>query len=247
MLLPALVASATGYLTFAAINGTTLLFHIESTTGLLLRDLLGAVGVGIIAGIGARGFAWILRNAKSVAGGRRPLVAALAAGAALAGIFGLGRLLTGESLMVAAGYHVVAWASVPGRTIWLLAAVLALRCLATTVAVAGGAVGGLFNPLVVGGALTGALIGTAVNQFDLNLFMIIGVAAFLGAGYRVPLAAVVFIAETTRRPTFIVPGLLAAVDAELVMGTSSVTRYQKISAIGFAGTKDGQSVDSGDE
>ena len=247
MLLPALVASATGYLSFVAINGTTPLFHIEGTAGFLMRDLLGAVGVGLIAGIGARAFAWMLRHAKTVASGAHPLATALAAGAVMAGVFGVGRLLTGESLMVGSGYHVVAWASIPGRTIWLLAAVLVLRCLATTVAVAGGGVGGLFIPLVVGGALTGAVIGTAVNQFDLNLFIIVGVAAFLGAGYRVPLAAVVFIAETTGRPTFIVPGLLAAVAAELMMGTSSVTRYQKITAIGRADIGNRHLVDDDNE
>jgi len=42
----------------------------------------------------------------------------------------------------------------------------------------------------------------------------------------VPLAAVMFVAETTGRPSFVVPGLLAAVAAELVMGKSSVTAYQ---------------------
>jgi len=56
--------------------------------------------------------------------------------------------------------------------------------------------------------------------------IVIGVAAFLGAGYRVPLAAVMFVAETTGRPSFVVPGLIAAVAAELVMGRSSVTTYQ---------------------
>jgi len=55
---------------------------------------------------------------------------------------------------------------------------------------------------------------------------VIGVAAFLGAGYRVPLAAVVFVAEATGRPGFVVPGLIAAVVAEMLMGRSSVTRYQ---------------------
>jgi len=247
MLLPALVASATGYLSFVAINGTTPLFQIEGTAGFVLRDLLGAVGVGLIAGIGARAFAWMLRRAKIVASGAHPLATALAAGAGLAGIFGLGRLLTGESLMVGSGYQVVAWASLPGHTILLLVAVLVLRCLATAVTVAGGGVGGLFIPLVVGGALTGAVIGTAVNQFDLNLFIIVGVAAFLGAGYRVPLAAVVFIAETTGRPTFIVPGLLAAVAAELMMGQSSITKYQRITAVGGADIGNTRLVDDDDD
>jgi CIC family chloride channel protein len=56
------------------------------------------------------------------------------------------------------------------------------------------------------------------------------VASFLGAGYRVPLAAVIFVAETTGRPGFVVPGLLAAVAAELVMGRSSVTSFQRAAA-----------------
>ena len=67
-------------------------------------------------------------------------------------------------------------------------ALLVLRSLATSATVAGGGVGGLFIPLVVAGALTGAVVGGAINETDLDLFIVIGVAAFLGAGYRVPLA-----------------------------------------------------------
>jgi hypothetical protein len=36
-----------------------------------------------------------------------------------------------------------------------------------------------------------------------------------------------FVAETTGRPSFIVPGLLAAVAAELAMGHASVTALQQ--------------------
>ena len=54
MLLPALVASATGYLVFVAINGTHALLPIDATPGFSLRDLVGAALLGVIAGIGAR-------------------------------------------------------------------------------------------------------------------------------------------------------------------------------------------------
>lgn len=231
MLLPALVASAMGYLTFVAINGTASLFPIDGTPAFSIRDLLGAIGIGVIAGIGARCFAWMLRRAKRVAAGPRPFIATLTAGLALAVMFVAGRALTGESLLIGPGYHVVAWASNPGRSIWIMVGILGLRCLATSATVAGGGVGGLFIPLVVAGALTGSIIGHLVNQSDLTLFIVIGVAAFLGAGYRVPLASVMFVAETTGRPSFIVPGLLAAVAAELMMGRSSVTIYQRPGSI----------------
>jgi CIC family chloride channel protein len=48
----------------------------------------------------------------------------------------------------------------------------------------------------------------------------------------VPLAAVMFVAEATGKPGFIVPGLLAAVAATLVMGRASVTTYQRSSQPG---------------
>ena len=127
--------------------------------------------------------------------------------------------------MLTPGYGVITWALAPDRAVGVLLAVLVLRCFATGAAVAGGGVGGLFVPLVVAGALLGRAFGAAVGNTD-SLFLVIGIAAFLGAGYRVPLAAVVFVAETTGRPGFVVPGLIAAVVAELVMSRMSVTEYQ---------------------
>ena len=138
------------------------------------------------------------------------------------------------------------WASQPGRSLWILVTVLVLRCLATSATVAGGGVGGLFIPLVVAGALAGATIGGAVNRGDLELFIVVGVAAFLGAGYRVPLAAVMFVAETTGRASFIVPALLAAVAAELVMGRSSVTTYQRSSTPAATSTTASLTPSAGD-
>jgi CIC family chloride channel protein len=75
--------------------------------------------------------------------------------------------------------------------------------------------------------LLGRAAGGLVGRVDDTMFLIVGVAAFLGAGYRVPLAAVMFVAEASGRPGFVVPALLAAVAASLVMGRSSVTTYQR--------------------
>ena len=98
---------------------------------------------------------------------------------------------------------------------------------ATATTLAGGGVGGVFIPLVVGGAIVGRFIGDLVNPLDPTLYVLLGIAAFLGAGYRVPLAAVMFVAETTGQPGFIVPALFAAVSAELVMGQASITTFQR--------------------
>ena len=138
------------------------------------------------------------------------------------------RILAGQNLTTGPGYDTIRWALNPANSVALVAAILVLRCLATTTTVAGSGVGGLFIPLVVAGAVLGHVVGGAIHALDTTLFTVIGAAAVLGAGYRVPLAAVVFVAEATGRPGFIIPGLLAAVTAELLMNNRSVTNYQHV-------------------
>jgi len=225
MLLPSLVSAASGYLAFVAVNGTTPLFEAQGDPAFNLRDLLGAVVLGVVAGVGARLFALAVRGAKVWA--VRPITVRLvAAGPVLVGAYLLGRLLTGEDLVLGSGYELVHWASDTDRGVWVLLGLLVLRSLATAATVAGAGVGGLFVPLVAAGALVGRIVGQSVHSLDTSLFTVVGVAAFLGAGYRVPLAAVMFVAETTGRPGFVVPGLLAAVAAELMMGRASITTFQ---------------------
>ncbi len=229
MLLPALVASATGYLALvAAQRNTNPIFSFENADRIAsfgIRDIIGAVLIGIGCALGARAFSWLIRQAKAFT--LRPIALRLiVAGGGLTGLFLVSRLLTGESLTLGPGTEVFLWIG-ESRAVWLLAVVFFLRCFATALTLAGGGVGGVFIPLVVGGALVGRAVGELVNDLDPTLYVLLGMAAFLGAGYRVPLAAVMFVAETTGQPGFIVPALFAAVTAELVMGDQSITSFQR--------------------
>jgi CIC family chloride channel protein len=145
----------------------------------------------------------------------------------LAALFGITYQLTGKPIGIGVGYNTIDWSLARNQAIWLLVFVLVERCCATATTVAGGGVGGLFIPLVVAGALLGRATVEIFGDTHTTLFVVVGVAAFLAAGYRVPLAAVMFVAETTGRPGFVVPGVIAAVIAELVMGHASVSRYQR--------------------
>ncbi len=237
MLLPALVASASGYLTFAALSSTAPIFTFpegERTASLFeYVDLAGAVLIGIFCAIGARVFSRVMRSAKAFT--LRPLTSRLAvAGVTLTTLHFVTRVITsdgwdpagGESLTLGSGYEVIRWLFDP-QALWVLAAVFFLRMFATAATLAGGGVGGVFIPLVVGGALVGQFVGQVFNTVDPSLYVLLGIAAFLGAGYRVPLAAVMFVAETTGQPGFIVPALFAAVAADLVMGEVSITTFQR--------------------
>jgi chloride channel protein, CIC family len=226
MLFPALIASATGYLVFVAFNGTAPLFPISGSPPFGFRELAGAAVLGILAGGGARGFAWLVRTAKQWQQRLHPVVSVGLGGVSLAGLMVASRAIYGQSLTLGSGYNVIAWIGQGHHALWAIAVLLVLRAVATPATVVGGGAGGLFIPLVVLGALLGSFCGTVVHEPTLTLFPVIGVAAFLGAGYRTPLAAVMFVAESTGRPGFIVPGLIAAVVSQLVMGGQSISIYQ---------------------
>jgi CIC family chloride channel protein len=233
MLLPSMFSAAASYVVFAAINSTTPLFPIAGVPPFDLRDLGGAALLGLTCGLGARLFTTGLLAAKRAAARYAPIVRLPVTAVVLVTVFVLGRILTGESLMIGSGYGAIDWALRPGHAVTAILAVFILRSVATSFALGGGGVGGLFVPLVVQGALLGSAFGAAVGTSDLALFPVLGIAAFLGAGYRVPLAAVVFVAESTGRPGFVVPGLIAAASSQLLIGKASASAYQQDARTGF--------------
>lgn len=226
MLLPAMFSAAASYVVYAAINGTSPLFPVGGSPPFDLRDLGGAAILGLLAGVGARLVARVLRQAKALAAAHPVWLRVPVAAIGLVLALLASHHLSGQTLSVGPGYRTINWALRPGHALGVLVAIFAIRMLATALAVGAGGVGGLFVPLVVQGALLGAAVGSVVHASDPTFFPLLGVAAFLGAGYRVPLAAVVFVAETSGRPGFVVPGLIAAATSQLLMGESSVTPYQ---------------------
>ena len=227
MLLPAMFSAAAGYVAFVAIAGTAPLFPISGTPPFDFRDLGGAACLGIACGIAARLFSWMVRAMKRWSGRGHPAIRIGFAGLVFAGAFAVGRVVTGESLVLGSGYASIRWALEPSHAVVAVLGVFLIRAVATGAIIGGGGVGGLFIPLVVQGALLGRAFGGVFNVPDATLFPVLGIAAFLGAGYRVPLAAVVFVAETTGRPGFIVPGLIASAASQLVIGKSSVSAHQR--------------------
>lgn len=231
-LLPALVASAASYLTFVAVWGTTPILAGHGSPAFDLRDVLGALAVGLFAGLGARGFSLLIRAAKHTEPRLRQWQRLILGGGGLAALVAIGSVLFSETLLLGPGYRAVDWAADTRHGLALVGALFVLRAFATSFTVAGGGAGGLFIPLVVQGALLGRIVGDVASVPTASLFPLIGAAAFLGAGYRTPIAAVMFVAESTGRPGFVVPALLATVLAQLVMGAQSVTTYQQPTRVG---------------
>jgi CIC family chloride channel protein len=232
MLLPAAISAAASYVVFAAIAGTDPILPVAGQPPFNLVDLGGAAVVGLAAGVLARAFIALIHAAKAFGTKRTPAVRVTSAGAVLAVVVLLAHALGEASLGLGPGYHALEWALDPKQSIVAIVALGTLRAVGTTATIGGGGAGGLFIPLVIQGALVGRAVGGAFEVDTSTLFPVVGMAAFLGAGYRVPLASVVFVAEFTGRPGFVVPGLIAAVMAQLVMGRASLSPYQVAGRVG---------------
>ncbi len=230
-LLPALVASASSYLTYVAFYGITPLLTITGNPHVDAPDLLGALALGLFCGIGARLFVKLILAAKHaslrIVVSRRLVVA----GIGLAAVGLLSIVLFDRQIALGPGYRAIEWSLAPDRGLALIAALFVLDAAATALTIFGGGAGGVFIPLVTQGWLLGRFVEGAFNTHT-ALFPVVGAAAFLGAGYRTPFAAVVFVTETTHGPGFIVPALLATVISQLVMGNHSISEYQRVRRVG---------------
>ena len=231
--LPAIIGAAASYVTAALVDDLSPLLPLTSEySAFSAAELVGAVVVGLLCGAAARGFSLgivlLNRRAATLPSGARLAVA----GVLLFGLAYLADAVFDTPLTIGPGYDVVAWVGNPGRSLWLILALLLMRTLATTGTAVGGGVGGYFVPLAVAGALLGRLAGGMMSFDDTNLFLVVGMAAFIGAGLRTPLAAVLFAAEATGQPGFVVPALVATAAGQLVIGRASVSRAQREGRLG---------------
>lgn len=226
--LPALIAAAASYLTFIALNGSQALLPLFTASSVTTPDLGAAALVGLLSGIGARLFAMTALAAKHASLHVRWRYRVLIASVGIAVIAAVTYSLTDEFLTLGAGYNTIRWATNTDVGVGLVIAVLAFRWTATLFALGGGGVGGVFVSLAVLGALLGRAVSGALGESSSStLLPLVGMAAFLGAGYRTPIAAVMFVAETTTRADFVVPGIIATALAQLVMGPASIAPDQR--------------------
>ncbi len=227
-LIPALVASAAAYLVFVAFRGSEPLLRFAATDISFSDEITAAVVLGLLAGAVsryiARAFSWAKAASQRYEFRHRFVVAATANVLSL--------LLAIELVEVPAtlgpGAEMVV--EIVRDSEIALAAVISLfflRLIATSAGLSMGMVGGVFIPLVVQGLLLGRAVELLLDAPSTGLYPVIGLSAVLGAAYRTPLAAVVFVAESTGRAEFVIPALIATAISQSLMGEESVSTGQR--------------------
>ncbi len=152
-----------------------------------------------------------------------PKLAKPVLGGLLVGIIGLG-----FPQVFGNGYEFMETVLLGNQTWYLLAALVLIKAVATSITLGSGLPGGLFAPCLYLGAVAGGSFGhVAVKlfpQFHLapGAYALVGMGAFLSAATHAPMTAIFLLFEITDSYEVIVPIMLTC-----VIGTSIARHYKK--------------------
>lgn len=231
-LVPSLIASVVSYVTLGAFLGSAPLFNFHSSGSYHRTDLYWSALLGLLVGLVAMVFVVTFRRTRVFfVNWRIPHWTKLAIGGLLTGLCGVLFLHIYGGSLVPIGPNYEAVGDILNRThsSSQLLVFSGFKLSATIATLASGGVSAMFVPLfLTGGALGTAFAQSIVHSPALELYAAVGMASFISAGYKTPLAAVVFVAEATGGHAFIIPALIGAAVAYAVSGDASASGDQHL-------------------
>lgn len=225
---PCILSSIVGFMVFTFHDGTATIFNIPSfslaTPGQLpfyailgfLCALVGYVYVRVFYGMRDRFFRRLSlpRSVKPALGGL--LLGVLA--------FFLPEVLGG-------GYKWIQSAIDGQLALWLMAALVFGKIIATSFTISSGGSGGVFAPsLFIGSMLGGCFGGVSARMFphivtEPKAFVLVGMGGFFAGVAKTPIAAMIMVAEMTGGYSLILPMMVVSALSYLLLGRTSL--YEK--------------------
>jgi len=231
-LVPSLIASVVSYVTLTSFLGAEPLFNFIHADHFTRHDLYWSALLGVIVGLIAMAFVVTFRRARSFfVDWGAPHWMRMGVGGLLTGVCGVVFLhfYNGPLVPIGANYEAAEMILAGHHATRQLLAFSGLKLAATIFSLGSGGVSAMFVPLfLTGGALGTAFAQTIVHSPDPGLYAAVGMAAFISAGYKTPLAAAVFVAEATGAHAFIIPALIGAAVAYAVSGDASASGDQRL-------------------
>lgn len=231
-LVPSFIASVVSYGTLVAILGSEPLFGFIGSAQFSESDLLWSAILGAICGLLALGFAIAFRRLRTLSmAAPVPHTLKMALGGLMTGVCGLAfvAIYPHEPLLpLGANYEVVKEILARPHPSQCLLVFASLKAAATVFSLGVGGVSAMFVPLLLLGGSIGKVFGQSVVRVSgIDLFAAVGMGSFIAAGYKTPLAGVIFVAETTGGLSFLIPSLIGAAVAYVISGDVSVSADQR--------------------
>lgn len=231
-LVPSLIASVISYGTLSSFLGGAPLFDFAFSASFTGRDLFWCAVLGALVGLIAMAFVITFRRTRAFfVTWSTPHWIKLTLGGFLTGVCGFAFLhwFPGRLLPIGTNYEAVGEILRQPHGSFELLAFVFLKLAATTFTLGSGGVSAMFVPLFLsGGGLGVAFAQSVIHSSSLELYAAVGMASFIAAGYKTPLAAVVFVAEATGGHAFIIPALIGSAVAYAISGDASASGDQRV-------------------
>jgi chloride channel protein, CIC family len=231
-LLPSLIASVVSYATLVAFVGSQPLFGFAGSTTFSEADLLWSALLGAFIGLLAIVYDITFRRVRRFFVTLHiPHVAKLMIGGLGTAICGLAfvSIYDGSLIPIGPNYEAVREILANPHPSHMLLVFAIFKLGATLFSLGSGGVSAMFVPLLLAGGCIGNAFGQSVVHTNaVDLYAAVGMAAFISGGYKTPLTAVVFVAETTGGHSYLIPSLIGAAIAYAVSGEASVSGDQRL-------------------
>ena len=226
-LIPTLIGSILGYSIFGAFHGWKPIFvtygsRFTDPIHLLMYSVFGAF-LGLMAYPYVKVFYGIRDIFKSL---RVPNIFKPAIGGVLLGIMAMF-----FPYAAGIGYGWIQVAIAGGLAFWVMLILPFAKMLATSFSISSGGSGGIFGPTIVIGGIFGALFAYTASHLFPSLgitpepLVVVGMAGYISAVAKVPLAGLIMTMEMTGGYGLIVPALVVIIFGLLTSG--NVTIYEK--------------------
>ena len=217
-LIPLIISSGVAVLTMWSLGYRSALYpfshaQFELTPGSIMLTVV----LGLLAGLLGWVVIWLIGQSKRQFSRIGSLPLRLGFGGVLVGI-----LAIGSTQILGNGYEVIVRIMAGHFLLPMLAGLLLLKMLATAISVGSNAVGGLFTPALLIGALMGQLValiaiiaGLPVDNAE--VFAAVGMGAVLSAVSQAPLMAILMVLEMTLNSSLLFPTMIACVLASMTV------------------------------
>lgn len=240
-LIPAIIASITGFSIFAAFEGYDPVFY-ATTYSWTLSQVPFYIVLGVACALIGLLYIFLFYKTHDVLSKifirlRIPFHFKPAAGAFMVGILvvflatlipdvggaaGLGALSMGYGFVSLAMFN-----QLPIKVMFVL---IFAKILTTSLTIGSGGSGGVFAPGLVIGAMIGGTIGSISSVFfpsivpvsALPAFVIVGMMAHFGGISKTPIATIIMVSEMTQGFTLLFPAMVAVTTSYLLTGNKSI-------------------------
>jgi len=230
-LIPLIISSAVAVLTMWSLGYRSAIYTFADIQFQLTPASVAlTVLIGLAAGLAGWLMIALIGKSKGLFSGIKSLPLRLGIGG-----FAVGMLAIASSDILGNGYEVIVDVMAGSLALQAMVVLLVLKMVATALSVGSSAVGGLFTPSLLIGALLGVAIATVASAAGLPvgnvlLYAAIGMAAVLASVSQAPLMAIIMVLEMTLNSSLLFPLMIAAVLAAMtVYRLQSTSTYPVVS------------------